>query len=101
VGTLPGLRTTRSIDLRLLDRQPDAAITSLIPSLSCRSCRPNAPFAELLRLSQSSVAEEIYAESAEARRKARDSVRAEQATKKRPIHGFAAETEFALNPPAR
>jgi hypothetical protein len=36
-----------SIDLRTLDRHRDAAVTSLIPSLSCRSCRPNAPFAEL------------------------------------------------------
>lgn len=80
----PACRTTQSIDLRLLDRRPDAAITSLIPSLSCPSCRPNAPFAELVRLSQSSVAEEIYAESAEARRKARDSVRAERATQKTP-----------------
>jgi hypothetical protein len=41
---------------------PDAAITSLIPALSCRSCRPNAPFAELLRLSQSSVADDFQAE---------------------------------------
>jgi hypothetical protein len=30
--------------------------------LSCRSCRPNAPFAELVCLSKSSVAEEYYAE---------------------------------------
>ena len=28
----------------------------------CRSCRPNAPFAELLCLSQASVADEIYLE---------------------------------------
>ena len=31
-------------------------------SLSCRSCRPSAPFAELFCLSKSSVAEEYYAE---------------------------------------
>jgi hypothetical protein len=31
-------------------------------ALSCRSCRPNAPFAELICLSKSSVAEEYYAE---------------------------------------
>jgi hypothetical protein len=36
-------RTTRDIDLRTLDRHRDAAVTSLIPSLSCRSCRPHAP----------------------------------------------------------
>jgi hypothetical protein len=35
----PACRTTRDIYLRLLDRHRDAAVTSLIPSLSCRSCR--------------------------------------------------------------
>lgn len=35
-----------------------AAVTSLIPALSCRSCRPNAPFAELVRPSQTSIAGE-------------------------------------------
>jgi hypothetical protein len=43
----PACRTTNAIDLRTLDRHHDAAVTSLIPALSCRSCRPNAPFAEL------------------------------------------------------
>src|ERR1017187_6117920 len=38
----PACRTTQSIGLRALDRHPDAAVTSLIPALSCRSCRPNA-----------------------------------------------------------
>ena len=41
----------QAIDLRTLDRHRDAAVTSLIPALSCRSCRPNAPFAQLLKLS--------------------------------------------------
>ena len=36
----PACRTTNAIDLRTLDRHPDAAVTSLIPALSCRSCRP-------------------------------------------------------------
>jgi hypothetical protein len=36
-----------SVDLRTLDRHPGAAISSLIPSLSCRRCSPNAPFARL------------------------------------------------------
>ena len=58
----PACRTTQSVDLRTLDRHPDAAITSLIPALSCRSCWPNAPFAELVCLSRSSVGEEYYAE---------------------------------------
>jgi hypothetical protein len=39
----PACRTINAIDLRTLDRHHDAAVTSLIPALSCRSCRPNAP----------------------------------------------------------
>jgi hypothetical protein len=50
------------IDLRTLDRHPSAAVTGLIPDLSCRSCRPNAPFAELVRLSPTSVADEMRIE---------------------------------------
>jgi hypothetical protein len=38
----PACRTTNAIDLRALDRHRDAALSSLIPALSCRSCRPNA-----------------------------------------------------------
>jgi hypothetical protein len=55
----PACRTTTAIDLRDLDRHRDAAVTSLIPALSCRSCRPNAPFAELLKLWPCSVADEL------------------------------------------
>jgi hypothetical protein len=55
----PACRTTQSVDLRTLDRHPDAAVTSLIPALSCRSCRPKAPFAELLKLSMSSVVDDL------------------------------------------
>jgi len=54
----PACHTTNAIDLRTLDRHPDAAITSLIPALSCRSCRPNAQFAELVQLSRLSVTDE-------------------------------------------
>jgi hypothetical protein len=36
-----------SVDLRTLDRHPAAAISSLIPSVSCRRCMPHAPFARL------------------------------------------------------
>jgi hypothetical protein len=36
-----------AVDLRTLDRHPGAAISSLIPSVSCRRCSPNAPFARL------------------------------------------------------
>jgi beta-phosphoglucomutase-like phosphatase (HAD superfamily) len=55
-------RSISSTDLRRLDRHPDAAVTSLIPALSCRSCRPNAPFAELVRLSRTSIADEMREE---------------------------------------
>ena len=58
----PACRTTGDVDLRKLDRHRGAAVTALTPVLSCRSCRPNAPFAELLSLSRSSLAEEYYAE---------------------------------------
>src|SRR5436190_11312486 len=55
----PACRTTNAIDLRKVDRHRDAAVTSLIPALSCRSCRPNAPFAELVLLSPTSIADEM------------------------------------------
>jgi hypothetical protein len=58
----PTCRTINAIDLRTLDRHRDTAVTSLIPTLSCRSCRPNAPFAELVRLSTTSVAGEMREE---------------------------------------
>jgi len=58
----PACRTTNAIDLRTLDRHPDAAFTSLIPWLSCRSCRPHAPFAELVRLSRASITDEMREE---------------------------------------
>jgi hypothetical protein len=41
----PACRTINAIDLRTLDRHRGAAVTSFIPALSCRSCRPNVPFA--------------------------------------------------------
>jgi hypothetical protein len=50
-------RMINAIDLRTLDRHHDAAVTSLIPSL-----RPNAPFAELVRLSRKSIADEMREE---------------------------------------
>jgi beta-phosphoglucomutase-like phosphatase (HAD superfamily) len=55
-------RTINAIDLRAVDRHPDAAVSSLIPALSCRSCRPNAPFTELVRLSRKSIADEMREE---------------------------------------
>jgi hypothetical protein len=44
----PACRTINAIDLPTLDRHRDAAVSSLIPALSCRSCRPNPPFAEAI-----------------------------------------------------
>jgi hypothetical protein len=58
--TRRGRRT--SFDLRTPDRHDDAAVTSLIPALSCRSCRPHAPFAELDCLSRTSIADEMRIE---------------------------------------
>ena len=57
----PACRTIGDVDLRTLDWHRGGAVTALTPALSCRSCRPNAPFAELVCLSKSSVAEEYYA----------------------------------------
>ena len=57
----PACRMINAIDLRVLDRHPDAAVSSLIPE-SCRSCRPNAPFAELEQLSRTSIADETREE---------------------------------------
>jgi hypothetical protein len=58
----PACRTTGDVDLRTLDWHHGAAVTALTSALSCRSCRPNAPFAELVCLSKSGVAEQYYAE---------------------------------------
>jgi hypothetical protein len=46
----PACRQFGSVDLRTLDRHPGAAISSIIPSVSCRRCSPNAPFAKLKQL---------------------------------------------------
>jgi hypothetical protein len=43
----PAYQQVDSVDLRTLDRHRGASISSLIPSLSCRRCSPNAPFAKL------------------------------------------------------
>src|SRR6202166_1640226 len=54
----PACRATGDADLRELDWHRGAAVTALTRALSCRSCRPNTPFAELVCLSKSSVADE-------------------------------------------
>jgi hypothetical protein len=60
----PGCCTNQSVDLRRLDRHPDTMVTGLIPALSCRACRPHAPFAELVKLSPTSINDEIRGERA-------------------------------------
>jgi hypothetical protein len=59
----PACRTMASIDLRTLDRHTNATVTSLIPALSCRSCRPNVPFAELVQLAGHSITADRSAET--------------------------------------
>jgi hypothetical protein len=51
----PACHATGDVDLRALEWHRGAAVTALPPVLSCRSCRPNALFAELVCLSKSSV----------------------------------------------
>ena len=43
----PACQQIDSVDLRTLDRYPGASISSIIPSVSCRRCSPNSPFARL------------------------------------------------------
>jgi len=58
----PACRSATSIDLRGLDCHRDAAVTSLIPKLSCRLCWPHAPFAQLVKVSRMTVAGEMREE---------------------------------------
>lgn len=37
-------------------------VTGLIPALSCRACRPHAPFSELVKLSPTSIAGDLREE---------------------------------------
>jgi hypothetical protein len=46
----PACEITGEIDLRKVDRHRSTPITSLVPSLSCQRCGPNAPFARLTGL---------------------------------------------------
>jgi hypothetical protein len=48
----PGCRQIKQVDLRTLDRHERTTLHGLIPVLSCRSCQPSPPFAQLLRLSE-------------------------------------------------
>lgn len=46
----PACRTTGCIDLRTIDRHPDASIESIIPQISCGRCVPNPPLAKIIGL---------------------------------------------------
>ena len=48
----PACKQIGEIDLRRLDRHPNATIESLVVSLRCRRCRPNPPFVKLLGLTK-------------------------------------------------
>jgi ribosomal protein S27E len=48
----PGCQQMKQLDLRTVDRHPQTRVEALIPSLSCRGCRPHAPFAVLRGLSK-------------------------------------------------
>jgi hypothetical protein len=52
----PACGTVNEIDVGSLGRHPDASIMSLIPALSCRACRPHAPFAQLRGLARERMA---------------------------------------------
>jgi hypothetical protein len=54
----PACRQVGELDLREVDRHPEASISTLIPQLSCRRCCPNPPFAELIRLKARSTEHE-------------------------------------------
>src|SRR5262245_30382118 len=51
----PGCGTLKEMDLTAIRRHPDASLMSLIPELSCRNCRPHAPFAQLKGLRRDDV----------------------------------------------
>ena len=47
---LPGLRTSRAIDLRTVDRHPLASVGTLVLGLRCSWCPGSAPMPKLLGL---------------------------------------------------
>lgn len=48
----PGCKTSNTVDLRRIDRHPDASVESLTYSLRCTWCRDDAPMPRLLGLSR-------------------------------------------------
>jgi hypothetical protein len=64
LGALPGVPNYERLTFARSTVTATRSVTGLIPALSCRSCRPNAPFAELVRLSRTSIADEMREEYA-------------------------------------
>jgi hypothetical protein len=48
----PGCRTSRVVDIRAIDRHPEASVGSLVLDLKCGWCPGSAPMPRLLGLSQ-------------------------------------------------
>ena len=48
----PGCRQMKQVDLRKFDRHSQTTCYCLIPALSCRSCQPAPPFAQVMKVSQ-------------------------------------------------
>lgn len=48
----PGCQQIADVDIRTIDRHPDAPLSALIPALSCTRCCDNPPFARLLSLNK-------------------------------------------------
>ena len=46
----PGCQQITHTDLRGVDHHPLATIAAIIPKVSCKRCRPNAPFARITGL---------------------------------------------------
>jgi hypothetical protein len=46
----PGCGTSRAIDIRTIDRHPEASVVALVLGLRCSWCRGNAPMPRLLGL---------------------------------------------------
>jgi hypothetical protein len=67
----PGCRTIGEVDLRAVDNHHGASIETLIPRLSCRMCRADAPFAQLVGLTAEPQTPRFQSESFEAMARAK------------------------------
>jgi hypothetical protein len=51
-GPRPRSKVLKQVDLPTLDHHPQTTLYGLIPVLSCQSCQPSPPLAQLKKLSQ-------------------------------------------------